>query len=62
MNSECYKDPTADHAVANATHDEKADARIERMLKHFRYIATLEGFKISERIVFKDKQTGKVYR
>ena len=62
MNNEHYKDTTADQAISNANRDKQTEVRIERVLKHFRYICKLEGLLIVDRIHFKDIYTGKEYQ
>ena len=63
INAEGYHDPTACDAVINITREEKeANKRIHEMMQHFDYVATLNGFRIENRIVFKDLLTGREYR
>lgn len=58
-NSEGYLDPTAYEAMKNVDRDEE---RFHRLLDTIFSICELAGFHIEERIVIKDKKTGKVWR
>ena len=63
MNKEGYRDETARKAIGNVTKQEKlTEGKIRQMLNHFDYVAGLNGFKIENRIVFRDLQTGREYR
>lgn len=59
MNAEGYSDPTADKAIRNAT---AVPDNISQLVKIFKIIASLAGYEITERIVFRDKETGKEWR
>lgn len=62
-NAEGYHDPTAGKAVRKVAADERSvDRKIREMMQHFDYVAGLNGFRIENRIVFKDLATGKEYR
>lgn len=66
-NSEGYPDPTAGQAYANISREErqKEAATLERIgnLVHIiKATAELAGFEVAERIVLKDKATGREYR
>lgn len=63
VNAEGYHDPTASDAVNNIAKEEKdVNKRIRDMMQHFDYVASINGFRIENRIVFKDMLTGKEYR
>lgn len=59
MNSERYRDPTADNAVRHADRTPEPVMKIIYMLRD---IAGLAGFEIVGRICLRDKTTGKEYR
>lgn len=63
-NAEGYYDPTAGTAICRVTRTEELEAlnRIREMMLHFDYVAGINGFKIENRIVFRDLVTGKEYR
>lgn len=62
-NAEGYYDPTAGKAISKVRGEEKAvERKIKEMMDHFVYVAGLNGFRIENRIVFKDVVTGKEYR
>lgn len=58
-NSEGYLDLTAYEAMKNVDRDEE---RFHRFLDTIFSICELAGFHIEERIVIKDKKTGRVWR
>jgi hypothetical protein len=60
-NSGC-KDLTAYEAIENVERDRKDEERIKKLLATIFYVTDLAGFHIEERLVLKDKRTGKVYR
>ena len=69
LNHEGYSDPTAATAMRNVMHPKKPhmaatpnDPRIKPLLKTIFYICGLAGFDIDSRIVFRDKQTGRLYK
>ena len=69
LNHEGYSDPTASEAMRNVMHPKKPrmaatpnDPRIKPLLKTIFYICGLAGFDIERRIVFRDKQTGRLYK
>lgn len=59
-------DPTAYKAIRNVMKEEKkksgSDQRFEDLLKAIFTICELSDFHIEERIVVKDKRTGKIWR
>lgn len=59
VNAEGYSDPTAYEAIKNTIKDEE---RFHKLLDTIFAICELSGFHIEERIVIKDKRTGKVWR
>lgn len=58
-NASGYSDPTAYQAVKNI---ENEDDKFHKLLDTIFNICELSGFHLEERIVLKDKNTGKVYR
>ena len=63
VNAEGYHDPTACDAISRVTKEEESvSKRIREMMQHFDYVAGINGFRIENRIVFKDLSTGKEYR
>ena len=63
-NEERYNDPTADHVLAKegAAEREKVLRRIKAGIHIARTTFDELGFEIQERIVLRDKQTGKIWR
>ena len=59
MNSEGYRDPTADIAVSRS---EKEDRRVHNLVHSLRWMAKTHGFEIVGRVTLKDTKTGKEYR
>ncbi len=58
-NASGYSDSTAYQAIKNV---ENEDERFHKLLDTIFNICELSGFHLEERIVLKDKNTGKVYR
>lgn len=58
-NQSGYSDPTAYKAIMNA--DKELD-RLNKVIHTIRCICELAGFQMEERIVLKDKKTGKIWR
>lgn len=58
-NAEGYSDPTAYEAIRNV---EKEDERFQKLLRMIFDICELSGFHLEERIILRDKRTGKVWR
>lgn len=58
-NAEGYYDPTAYEAMRNIERDEE---RFHKLLDTIFALCELSDFHIEERIVIKDKRTGKVWR
>lgn len=58
-NSEGYSDPTAYEAMKNI---DREDERFHKLLDTIFAICELSGFHVEERIVIKDKKTGKIWR
>lgn len=58
-NASGYSDPTAYQAIKNI---ENEDDKFHKLLDTIFNICELSGFHLEERIVLKDKNTGKVYR
>lgn len=63
-NEEGYNDPTANHVLAKegAVEREKVLRRIKAGIHIARTTFDELGFEIQERIVLRDKQTGKIWR
>lgn len=62
-NAEGYSDPTAYEAIRNAERSAEADDdRFHKLLDTIFTICELAGFHIEERIIIKDKKTGKIWR
>ena len=57
-NTEGYPDPTAYEAIKRT----EADERFHMLLHVIRDTVELAGFSLEERLVLRDKQTGKVWR
>lgn len=58
-NASGYSDPTAYQAIKNI---EGEDDKFHKLLETIFNLCELSGFHLEERIVLKDKNTGKVYR
>lgn len=58
-NGSGYSDPTAYKAIKNA---ELEETRFQKLLDTIFNICELSGFHIEERIIIKDKRTGKIWR
>lgn len=58
-NASGYPDPTAYKAIKKVEADEE---RFRKLLDTIFAICELSGFHIEERIVIKDKRTGKIWR
>ncbi len=63
-NQEHYPDPTAGRAMATiaAEEHEEVQSRIKALMKIIRPAAEMAGLEIAQRIVFRDRLTGKEYR
>ena len=66
-NSEGYKDPTAGAACENIRKEERKKesertAAISALIPIMKQVAALAGFDITERIVLRDRETGKTYK
>ena len=62
-NAEGYSDPTAYEAIKNVERGADADdERFHKLLDTIFSICELSGFHIEERIIIKDKKTGKIWR
>lgn len=66
-NSEGYPDPTAGQAYANISREERQQEaatleRIGSLIHIIKATAELAGFEVAERIVLKDKASGKIYK
>lgn len=58
-NASGYFDPTAYEAIKNVEGDSE---RLQKLLTAIFAICDVAGFHIEERIVLKDKRTGKIWR
>lgn len=54
-------DPTAYEALRNVTREQEIE-RLNKLLSTIRYISDMAGFEIVERITFRDKKNGKIWR
>ena len=67
-NADGYNDPTVDKAFSNvlkkpvSEQELKALARLMKLMRFLRFTAGEFGFEIEERIVLRDKRTGKILR
>lgn len=61
-NAEGYSDPTAYNAIKNIDNDREGEERFHKLLDSIVNICELSGFHIEERIVIKDKKTGRIWR
>lgn len=62
-NSEGYADPTAYEGTKRIIKEENIQLRrITKLMNVIRYIVDKSGFEMCNRIVFRDKKTGKEYR
>lgn len=67
-NAEGYNDPTVDKAFSNvlkrplSEQDAKSRPRIKHLMHLLRFAASEFGFDIEERVILRDKQTGKIWR
>ena len=57
-NAEGYSDPTAYQVIKR----EQDEERFKRLMATIFYICENAGFHIEERIVIKDKRTGRIWR
>ena len=58
-NGEGYSDPSAYETIR---HVESEEERLRKLLNVIFMICELSGYHIEERIVIKDKRTGKIWR
>lgn len=61
-NASGCKDLTAFEAIRNADREAEAEERFNKLLTTIFSICELAGFHIEERIVIRDKKTGKIWR
>lgn len=66
-NKEGYSDPTAGEAIGTLTKEERREERernaaVTSLITMLKQIISLAGFELVERIVLRDKETGKEYR
>lgn len=55
-------DLTAYEAIKNVEIEEKSTKRYKKLIATLFYICDLAGFRFEERVILKDKYTGKIYR
>lgn len=60
-NAEGYPDITPHKAVKNMEHQKEIN-RVHKLVHTIFYICNLAGFDVVERIVLKDRKTGKVWK
>ena len=58
-NKEGYRDPTAYQVLKK---DQREEERFKRLMATIFYICENAGFHIEERIVIRDKRTGRIWR
>lgn len=58
-NQSGYSDPTAYEAIVKV---DKEMENVHKLIHSIRDICDLAGFQVEERIVLKDKNTGKIWR
>lgn len=58
-NKEGYRDPTAYQILKK---DQREEERFKRLMATIFYICENAGFHIEERIVIRDKRTGRIWR
>lgn len=58
QNKEGYADPTAYQAIKNV----EREKRIRELVTVLKWISNVAGFEIVERIHFRDKKNGKIYK
>ena len=58
-NQSGYADPTAFEAITKV---DKEMEKLKKVIHTIRTICDLAGFEIEERIILKDKKTGKIWR
>lgn len=62
-NSEGYPDPTAYEAIKRINEEEKLQfRRVTELVSVLKYIVDKAGFEITNRVVLRDKKTGKEYK
>lgn len=61
-NSEGYIDPTAYAALKSIINDEKSEKKAAYLISVVKFIAKESGFEILNRVVLKDKKTGRIYK
>ena len=61
-NGEGYSDPTAYKAIKNVDDNNASYTRFRKLLDIIFALCEFAGFHLEERIVVKDKKTGKIWR
>jgi hypothetical protein len=59
MNSEGYKDPTAENAIR---HTHQTPPEVMQVINMMRAVASVAGFDVIGRVQLKDRATGKEWR
>lgn len=61
-NEEGYMDLTRHDAIENIDREKREAARVAKLIHTVQYICSIGGFYIDERIVLRDKVTGRVWK
>ena len=62
-NSEGYYDPTAFYGMKSMVSEESKEAKkVHRLVNQLKDLAESQGYEVTNRIVLKDKNTGKVFK
>lgn len=61
-NEEGYMDLTPHDAIENIDREEREHARVAKLIHTVQYICSIGGYWIDERIVLRNKRTGKVWK
>lgn len=63
-NAEGYTDPTVYTALRHIQQEENAelDAKVNTLIKVLKYIVSLSGFELINRIKLRDKKSGRCFR
>lgn len=62
-NSEGYYDPTAFYGMKSLVSEQsKESKKVHRLINQLKDLAESEGYEITNRIVLKDKKSGKEFR
>jgi len=62
-NSEGYPDPTAFAGIKSVIKEETdVEKRANDLIKHLKYVISLSGFELIERIKFRDNKSGREFK